>query len=247
MKLFGRIALIAGIVIAVLLIAAGIGLWVIISFATTDNMADKYTLTEREDGFVDTVFKGAVFGDEFTLSEAMVNTFVNDKYCTPFSETGSGIENIRMYFHSGSETEIYSRIYHRGREYAIAAKAEVISAGSGGRFDIILRNVRIGKLDISEDMLSFILPRLIDDTKLYTVTENRISVTAYYEYEIKNTSIEMYLDSFSSQEGAVLCRTNDLSKEALRAAKEYLLSDEFKEDIGEAFDRIKGKLGEIFS
>lgn len=247
MKPLAKTALIVGAVILALLIICGIVVWRILSLAATDNIADKYTLTETEDGFMKTVFKGAVFGDEFELSEAMVNTFINEKYCTPFSENGSGIENIRVYFKSGEDTEIYARIYRGGKEYAISAKAAVYSTGGNGAFEIRLHDVRIGELGISDSILGRILPLLIDDTSLYTVTENRIAVYTYYKYDIKNTSIELYLDSFTPQEGYVLCRTNSLTDEALSAAKEYLGSDEFKEDLRNTLDGIKDRLGGIFN
>ena len=93
----------APIIIAiVILISAALCIFICrcISLAFTDNIEDKYTITDGGDNtFLKTILVGAAFGKEFEVSESEFNTYINEKYCTEPEEGKSGPDHIRFYFH----------------------------------------------------------------------------------------------------------------------------------------------------
>ena len=101
----------------------GVTALIFYTLITTDNCADKYTLRETDDTFLETILKGAAFGEEFELTDTQVNTYVNQKYCGVKNDTGA--ENIMIYFHKDAPTEIYARIMYRGLEMSARAEAEI--------------------------------------------------------------------------------------------------------------------------
>lgn len=235
------------LILLMLLIAGVLVVYGICShLALQDHIREKYTLTAKDDGFYTTILQGAVFGDEFEISEAALNTYINERYCTTFHPDESGIENIMLCFHKDSLSELYAKIYTHGKEYAVRANAIFDINSETSVVRVIFLNAYIGELKISDKILSSVLSRVFQNNSLVTVNDTAVSVKAMYSYEIKSVSLDIYLTQFEARDGAISCRTNSLTGEALKTAGEYLLSDEGQAAVSGMFNRIKEKIGSIF-
>ncbi len=194
-----------------------------------------------------TLISGCAFGKSFEVSEKQLNTYINEKYCTPFSQDGSGIENICIYFKKGEDPQFYAKIYTKSRELAVRGRAQIYSVGDNGEYELRLYDSYIGELKLSEGALQFLLPKILNDGKYYTVESNIISVNARYTVTVKNRELEIYLMSFEPADEAVVCRTNSLTGEALNALEDYISSDEFRQKVSDTYKNIKDRIGAIFS
>lgn len=237
---------IIGAVLVVVLIAAVIVLCRCLSLAFTDNIKDKYTLTEKADTFLETVLKGAVSGDDFELSEEELNSYINDKYCTPYSKDRSGLDHIRFYFHDNEPSEMYAHIYTRGYRFAVHSKVTFSINSATNIVTAKLFDAYIGELNISDNILSYILSKVFDDKDNIYLNGTTIGIAAKYAYEIKSMNIELCLTGFNPEEGVIICRTNNLTGEALKAVGEYITSDEGKEALSNLYNKVKDKVISIF-
>lgn len=234
-------------VLALLIIGAAIFAGCCYFLATTDNIADKYTLSEdeRDENYLSEVVKGTLKDDDFLIGENTVNTFINEKYCTDFNAEGSGIENICVRFHENEDTDIYARVYTGGRHFAVSAKGRLSFTNDKGGMEIELHDMKIGELAISDGLLKYLLPKYYGGSDKVRVEENRITFSAIYTYETKYSTIELYFTKFSPVDGGALCRTNSLKKEAVDALRDYVLSDDFKEKVTETYNAIKNRISDI--
>ena len=241
MSIRKKAVIIIAVAFLVLISALIIGAVYINSLVFADNISDIYTLIydEYDRNYFSEILKNAVRDKEYVLGENAVNTFINEKYCTDFSNTGSGLENLCLRFHENERTEIYARIYTHGKEFALRGQANISCTDEKGGIEIELHDLYIGELHISDDLLRRLLPEFIKSSDNLTVKENRIDIHAVYEYETKYSTIELYLTEFSPTDEGVRCKTNSLKREALDALKDYLLSDDFKEKAAKAWNALK--------
>ncbi len=235
---------------AVLLIIAAISASIIyaicMNLASQDNISEKYTLKEKNDGFLLNILKGAAFGKEFEVSESELNTYINEKYCTEFSPKNSGIENIMLYFHKDLLSEIYSKIYYKGKEYAVRAEVAFDINSETSIVRVTFYNAYIGELKISERKLSDILSHIFEKSEIVSVDNTTLYVKAKYTYELPKISLDIYLIKFEASDGAICCRTNSLTGEALMAAGEYIMSPEGQAAVSGIYNNIKEKIHSIF-
>ena len=239
--------IIIGIIIFIisLIMILGVTALIFYTLITTDNCADKYTLRETDDTFLETILKGAAFGEEFELTDTQVNTYVNQKYCGVKNDTGA--ENIMIYFHKDAPTEIYARIMYRGLEMSARAEAEIGIDRNTSIISVKLKNAYLGELKLSDASLSRILNRLYGNSSFIEVDGTALKVTACYTFKIKNIDIHVYLKEFSPADEAIHCRSNSLTGEAVRAAAEYFLSDEGRQKLSDIYNGIKDKFSSIIN
>ena len=234
--------------IAVLLIAAMTFGGICIYLAFQDNIQSKYTLTETTDTFLSTLLKGAVFGKEFEISETEINSYINEKYCTQKGENEAGLDHVRIDFHEGGSDDIYAHIYYKSYELAAHSKILFSLDEQTSILSAKLYNAYIGELRISENILSYLLSKIFENSEHITVNGTTLSVTASYTYDIKNTDgITLSLKHTQSTEDSVKCRTNSLTGEALKAAGEYLISEEGREAVSGIWGDIKNKVSTMFN
>ena len=238
-----KLRIIIGITVSLIMLL-GITAAVLYSLITTDNYSEKYTLKETDDTFTETILRGAVFGDELDLTDTQVNTYINKKYCKIRNNTG--VKNIMVYFHKDKPTEIYARIMYNSIEMSARAEAEISIDRNTSIVSVRLKNAYLGELMLPDFLLSHLLDRIYGDSDFITVKDTTLSVTACYTFEIKNIDIHVYLKEFSPIDGAIHCRSNSLTGEALRAAAEYLISDEGRQKISDIYNGLKDKAKSLF-
>lgn len=238
-------------VIILIIVAFCIIFGVIYSQITADNIQDKYTLKEPDDGITLAVLKGSILGDEFEINENQVNTFINKKLCKKSDGSNSGIDHIMVYFHEDEPAEIYAHAFHKGFEFAFRCKAEFSIDSSDNTVRMNLHDAYVGEFGLSDSILSDVIRKVLKDNekvRYINETEGNVEFTARYTIEIPNTNgINIRMEELSAADGALKCRTNNLTGEALRAGIEYVSSEEGRESISGFIDDAKNKLKEKIS
>ena len=135
---------IIGIVLLLAIVGSIIFLLYCVSLAFQDNYSDKYALGERDDTLVESTFKAALFGSEFELSDAQINTAFNEAYCSEKTENENGLEKIHIYFHPNSNTEIYAKLRFSGYDFGFYSKAEIFADDKIGRTQSFRRTSFMG-------------------------------------------------------------------------------------------------------
>ena len=121
-----------------------------------------------------TALKGTVSGKEFTLTEAQVNTYLNDEIV----EKSNDIKNLRIYFNNGI-TEIYSKISYMEHDVVLYAKADISLDTTNNAFNIRLYDARIGKLPVNDFILKSIISANIQQTENVSVKDGIITSKVY--------------------------------------------------------------------
>lgn len=248
-----KIAVIAGVILVLLLITAGIVFGVIFHKITQDNIEDKYTLTDPDEGITLTVIKGSLFGKEFEVSEKQFNTYINKKFCTVSDGKNSGVDHIMVYFNDDGTCEIYGHAFHKGFSFAMNCKATFEVNEDDSKVRIKVYDAYIGELSLSDNILNDVLERILSDSKKVNYIEGEdanVEFTAEYNIDIPNTSgIYIGVENAYAKNGALVCRTNSLTGEALKVGLEYVSSKEGREAIsefiGDVKDNVKDKVGGI--
>ena len=214
-----------------------------ISLAFTDNIRDKYTMNETADNtFLKSLLIGAAFGKEFEMGETEFNTYINNKYCTDYKSSGSGVDHIMIYFYDDVPSEVYAHIFINGSQFAIHSKLEFSLDSGTNILSVKLFDAYIGELGIPDSILSFILSKISENKEHISVSGTTLNITAKYTYKIKSYDIDLCIEEFIPKDGSVLCKTK-----ALKVAVEYITSDEGKKMLSGIYDKIKDKFFSRFS
>ena len=231
----------------IIVILAGIIIWLCycVSLAFHDDYADKYTLSETDDTIKSSIIKGAVVGEEFEITEAQFNTYINDLICSDGSSKNT-FEKTAIYFHENEPSELYAKIRLMGYNFGFYSKITFNLDTSENKLHITLSDAKIGRLDIPEKLLSKAISEMLKDKEDIFVYGTTIAIKSSYEYKLKNISIPIELEEFTPHESYISCRTNNLSLETLNSVKDYLKTDEGKEELKEIFktgiDNVKDKI-----
>ena len=241
---------IISIVLLLALIGVTIGLCLCATLAYKDTYAEKDERGTKDDSFVGDTFKAALFGKNFELSEAQINTFFNERYCSENPESGNGLEKIHIYFHPDDQTEIYAKLKCKGYDFAFYSKA-AISMDGEGMLRVNLYDTKLGELTLPDWLLSWALSQIFSDNENINADATAISVKAGNDYTLGNISINLSLKHFLPKEGGVNCQTNNLTREAIRVVRQYCLSAEGRKMLKELFnfepDDIKDAILSLFS
>ncbi len=236
-------------IIALLLAAGIVCSAVIVYLATQDNIEDKYTLTQRDEGIAMEILKGGALGKEFELSQDMINTFANDKLCRNPEVSSTCLEKIMVYFNEDAPVEIYAHVYYKGNPLAVRCKAIYDIDESTSEVSAKIYDAYVGELKLPDNILDLLLQKVFENNEhIHCINSagHNISFHAEYTFDIRNTAgITVSLLSAESKDGAVVCRTNNITGEALKAAVEYITSKEGSEAVKKLFGKITDKLGKI--
>ena len=241
-----KIGVIAGVVIILLLIITGIVFGVIYHKVTQDNIKDKYTLTDPDDGITLTIVKGSLFGNEFEISEKQFNTYINKKFCTVSDGKNSGVDHIMVYFNDDGTCEMYGHAFHKGFSFAMNCKAKFSVDENTSSVRINVYDAYVGELHLSDSVLNDVLDRILSESTRVNYIgggDANVEFKAEYNIEIPNTSgINIGVKEAYAKDGALMCRTNSLAGETLKAGIEYVTSKEGREAIAGLVDNAKNKI-----
>ena len=238
-------------VIIVILVSTGIAFGVIYHKITQDNIKDKYTLTDPDDGITLTAIKGTLFGKEFDISEKQLNTYFNKKFCTQSDGSNSGVDHIMVYFHEDEPCEVYAHAFHKGFGFAIRCKADFTVDEDDNIVKLSLTDAVVGELELSQSTLNNVLEKILHDNKKVRYIDeygSNVEFTANYTIEIPNTSgINLGIEEASAKDSALTVKTNSLTGEALKAGMEYVTSKEGKEAISGLIENVKNNIKDKIS
>ena len=140
------------LIFCLLLVSLAAAAAVCVGLAFTDHNSDRYTLESTDDSFPFDVLRGALTGSRFEVTEDKVNTYLNRFFCRRV-QTGDEepvLENIRLYFHEESDTELYARVYFRQHHFSVYAQISVVQEGADGEAAVQFRHVKLGELPLPD-------------------------------------------------------------------------------------------------
>ena len=209
--------------------------------AVTDNIREKYTMTETDDSFLWTALKSAVTGKEFEVTEVQLNTYLNKKFC------GSDkiLQHIRVYSHEEQPVEIYAQIRYWGQEFALSARLDTSLNAEEGIVTAALSDVKLGELPIHSLLVDSILREFAEKNDNVTWYNGTLLVRSRYQYNFDDIAITLRLTAFEPSDGIIRCQTNSLTHELWNALKQYVLSGKASAAIKELLqDSLKAILHE---
>ena len=134
----------------ILLILSAITAGICIFLAFQDDYKNKYSFYQSDDSLMYTALKGAVFGEDFKLTETQVNTYINNEI---IEKSGNdSIKNLRVYFENGI-AEVYAKVNYMNNEFGLYAKAQISLDTVSKKFSIHLYNAKLGRLPIPDFIL----------------------------------------------------------------------------------------------
>lgn len=216
------------LLVLIIVILAVIFSAICVVFALQDNNRDKYTLDETDDSFLDIVLKSAVTGSEFKVTEAQINTYLDNKFCSG-NESSNVLKNIRLYFHKNDDTELYARIRYKDHYFSVYAKTKIELDPKTGIAAVNIYNAKLGELPVPNFILNKVISHFSENQKYVSFDNNTLYIQTLYKYEFDTFTIALNLEKFDIEDGEVSCKTNSLTWEALKALKDYLLSDKGQE------------------
>ena len=214
------------IIIIISLITVGI----FIFLALQDDSQDKYLPDTRDDTLMYTTLKGTVSGKEFTLTEAQVNTYLNDEIV----EKSNDIKNLRIYFNNGI-TEIYSKISYMEHDVVLYAKADISLDTTNNDFNIRLYDARIGKLPVNDFILKSIISANIQQTENVSVKDGIILISSSYDFNIDSFILTLTFREFTIGNKIMTCQTNSLASDAIDVLIDALKTSEGREKLKHLF------------
>ncbi len=227
-------------IIGVVAVSA-VAITVCISLALQDNIGDKYTMTESDDGFLTTVLKGAFFGTETDVPELQINTYLNEKLCGD----NKALKNIRVRFHKDAPCEIYARFVYKDIWFAIQAKAETKVNERDGMTSVRLSDVKLGELPIGQFVLNYVLNEVASKSDLLEYENEVLYIKSCLEYDFSSLTFTLQLEQLDPFDGGVKCRSNSMSAELFSALKKYILSDKGKELYHKIIGETAGNIADI--
>ncbi len=235
-----------GLLVGLLLVAALILAGIAYRLATQDRIQEQYTLKNADEGITLTAVKGSFFGRNFEISEDQVNTFINKRFCNKQRGDNSGVDHVMIYFHEDQPCEVYGHAFHKGFAFAFRCKATFDVNPADYGVSVRLYDAYMGELAIPEQMLDLMLQRILEGSEHVHYSGSRsanVLFTAEYTIEIPHTDgLTIGVKEAYSKDGALVCRTNSLTGEALRTAKEYLQSKEGWDSVTDAVDDVKDRI-----
>ena len=151
-----------------------------------------------------------------------------------------------QYFHEDQPCEVYGHAFHKGFAFAFRCKATFDVNPADYGVSVRLYDAYMGELAIPEQMLDLMLQRILEGSEHVHYSGSRsanVLFTAEYTIEIPHTDgLTIGVKEAYSKDGALVCRTNSLTGEALRTAKEYLQSKEGWDSVTDAVDDVKDRI-----
>lgn len=237
------------LIFCLLLVSLAAAAAVCVGLAFTDHNSDRYTLESTDDSFPFDVLRGALTGSRFEVTEDKVNTYLNRFFCRRV-QTGDEepvLENIRLYFHEESDTELYARVYFRQHHFSVYAQISVVQEGADGEAAVQFRHVKLGELPLPDWVVDRIISGMTDGKPYLRYENSMLYVQTRFEYNLGSLHFTLHLNTLHPKEGAVVCRTNHLSWELIRSVYEFLTSDEGRELAGRLFgSQVEGWKNHLF-
>lgn len=214
------------ILIALFIIAVGICIFL----AFQNDNEDKYTAYQNDDTLSYTALKGAVFGEEFQLSEDQINTYINGQLIPK----NKNMKNCVVFF-SDDVAEIYAKVNYMNNDFGLYAKADIYLDTRSKNFIVYLHDAKLGKLPIPDNILKSILEQNIPSDETVSVKDGIIEIASSYDFNINDFILNLTFEQFTVRDHAVICRTNSLAENALDVLKQALMTPEGREKLKNLF------------
>ena len=214
------------ILLTLCIIAAGICIFL----ASQNDNEDKYNSYQSDETLLYTALKGAVFGEDFQLSENQVNTFINNEL---FPKNNS-IKNSVVFFNNGI-AEVYAKVTYMNHDFGLSAKADISLDTASDTFAVHLYDAKLGRLPIPDFILKSILQKNIPQNETIFPKDDIVYITSSYDFNIEDFILNLTFQRFDIGDHAVICRTNSLAENALDVLKQALMTPEGREKLKNLF------------
>ena len=206
----------------ILLTLSAITAGICIFLACQDDYKNKYSFYQSDNSLMYTALKGAVFGEDFKLTETQVNTYINNEIIEK-----SGNDSI---------TEVYAKVNYMNNDFGLYAKAQISLDTVSKKFSIHLYNAKLGRLPIPDFILKDTLEKNIAQTDNTSVKDGIIYINSSYDFNIDTFTLNLSFQKFAIGDKIVMCRTNNLAQDALDTLQKALKTPEGRQQLQHLFN-----------
>ncbi|MEE1055991.1 MAG: hypothetical protein UH239_01945 [Acutalibacteraceae bacterium] len=211
----GNILAVAISIILVILLAFGIGVYIIYKSATDLSQANKLNTTESTTIYKPLV-KSIILGEEQTITDDDINGIIAkllNEYSAKLTETDTKnslvVKKVAVYMKDNNTVKIYADLYYNQFRFIFSADASITLNTENKSISMDISNTKIGTLSIPTD---FIMKNISDSLKEISpnihLDGNIITVPSEYTFEFMEREITLYISKFTLSEGFATVQTN---------------------------------------
>ncbi|MEE0931419.1 MAG: hypothetical protein UIM53_10490 [Acutalibacteraceae bacterium] len=211
----GNVLAIVIAIILVILLAFGIGIYIIYKSATDLSQADKLNTTESTTIY-EPLVKSIILGEEQTITDNDVNGIIAkllNEYTAKLTETDTKnslvVKRVAVYMQNNSTAKLYADLHYNQFRFIFTADANITLDNDNKLISIDVSNTKIGTLSIPTD---FIMSNVSDSLKQISpdiqVSNNTIIVPSEYTFEFMKKEITLYISKLTLSEGLATVQTN---------------------------------------
>ena len=223
------------------IVVASFSFWAIDKASNLDNLS-KFNAEPNRDLIV-TLCKSVLLGEEKDVTNSELNsyfTYAFEKYENKLDEQQKSeeiesvsnlkIDDIAIYFHKNSPSEIYIKALYKEDVYVFSAKVDIELDKTNKQFKIYVIETKVGELGLPTNI---VLDILFNNDTIKTYTDilkregNQVLAPSYIEEEFLGQTITFEIKSYEEKEGKVEVVTTSASDIIVEFLKE-LVSDIFK-------------------
>lgn len=211
----GKVFAVVIAIILVILLALGIGIYIIYKSATDLSQADKLNTTESTTIY-EPLVKSIILGEEQTITDDDINGIIAkllNEYTARLTETDTKnsliVKKVAVYTQDNNAVKLYADLYYNKFRFIFSADANITLNTENKSISMDISNTKIGTLSIPTDFImnniSNSLKEISPDIQL---NGNTITVPSEYTFEFMKKEITLYISKLTLSEGFATVQTN---------------------------------------
>lgn len=211
----GNVLAVVIAIILVILIAFGIGIYIIYKSATDLSQADKLNTTESTTIY-EPMVKSIILGEEQTITDDDINGIIAkllNEYTAKLTETDTKnslvVKKVAVYTQDNNAVKLYADLYYNQFRFIFSADANITLNNENKLISMDISNTKIGTLSIPTD---FIMNNISDSLNKINpniqLNGNTITVPSEYTFEFMEKEITLYISQLTISKGFATVKTN---------------------------------------
>lgn len=211
----GNVLAVVIAIILVILLAFGIGIYIIYKSATDLSQADKLNTTESTTIY-EPLVKSIILGEEQTITDDDINGIIAkllNEYTAKLTETDTKnslvVKKVAVYTQDNDAVKLYADLRYNQFRFIFSADANITLNNENKLISMDISNTKIGTLSIPTD---FIMNNISDSLKKINpdiqLDGNTIIVPSEYTFEFMKKEITLYISKLTLSEGFATVQTN---------------------------------------
>lgn len=211
----GNVLAVVIAIILVILLAFGIGIYIIYKSATDLSQEDKLNTIESTTIY-EPLVKSIILGEEQTITDDDINGIIAkllNEYTVKLTEADTKnslvVKKVAVYMQDNNTVKLYADLYYNQLKFIFSADANITLNTENKLISMDISNTKIGTLSIPTD---FIMNNISDSLKKISpdiqLDGNTIMVPSEYTFEFMEKEITLYISKLTLSEGFATVQTN---------------------------------------